>query len=665
MDIFNSEEKLHRLFVYIFDLQFDGKRRRKMSKKRSEIWRYFSESSNSRKVTCDLCKIEVSQGADNGKSKSTTPLTRHLEKAHKKEFAEFEKLQNAKKQKLETNDDGQTKLFNCRTKQERKQMLQTTIGESFDRGKMYELNSDQAQKYHRKVFEMMILDLRPFNCVNNPGFIRLCFEFDRRFDLASETYYRNLLSPTFEKIKKALKKLVQDDNPITFVITTDLWSAYHHSYLGINVHYLRKFKRVKFNLACLCMDIAHTGENIRNEIVQKLIEWNIEEKVSLCIRDNAANMIKAFEHNNPSPSVGCLAHTLQLVINDKIFTLVSVEKLIKKCRNLSKHANQSNVFYNELYNQERLQMNLAKEVRLKQDVVTRWNSTHDMMARMLYLKPALVTTLSNLPDVGIEFVNNEWNLMEKVVKTLESFENATKKLSKNEACISQVIPFVSTILKQLEITRGDHGVITYKQALIDGMLDRFQYIETQEEYTFATLLDIRFKGHVFRDKTALKSAKERLQEKLEQMLMIDALGENDDETNQPNPTNEKSTFDRTMESIIKKSQSSKDSQANTIQGEVKVFFETYLNSPVEEDPEDYSKVSQYWQHMSESSKPLHQKLAEIASIYLTPPPTSVDVERLFSTTGDILTKERNLLNPNTVDKILFCRANMENLEFKY
>ena len=359
-----------------------------MSKKRSEIWRYFSESSNSRKVTCDLCKVQVSQGADNGKAKSTTPLTRHLEKSHEKEFAEFQKLKNAKKQKLETEDDGQTKLFNCRTKQERKQMLQTSIGESFDRGKVLDFKSDQAQKYHSKVFEMMILDLKPFDIVNNPGFIRLCYAFDRRFELASATYYRNLLAPTFEKIKSALKKLVEDDNPITFVITVDLWSAYHLSYIGINIHYLRKFKRVKFNLSCHCIDIKHTGENIRNEIIRKLIEWNLEDKISLVVSDNASNMVKAFEDNNPAPQVGCLSHTLQLVINDKIFTLDSVEKLIKKCRNLAKHANLSNAFYKELYDQERLQMNLAKEVRLKQDVATRWNSSHDMMARMLYLKPA-------------------------------------------------------------------------------------------------------------------------------------------------------------------------------------------------------------------------------------------------------------------------------------
>ena len=73
--------------------------------------------------------------------------------------------------------------------------------------------------------------------------------------------------------------------------------------------------------------------------------------------------------------------------------------------------------------------------------------------------------------------------MSKVLKALESFQDATKKLSKADACISQVIPFITTILERLEIARGseDHGIITFKRALKDGMLERFEDIENREE----------------------------------------------------------------------------------------------------------------------------------------------------------------------------------------
>ena len=51
-------------------------------------------------------------------------------------------------------------------------------------------------------------------------------------------------------------------------------------------------------------------------------------------------------------------------------------------------------------------------------------------------------------------------------------------------------------------------------------------------------------------------------------------------------------------------------------------------------------------------------LSNIAESYLTPYPTTTDVERLFSTAGDIITNERNKLNPANAEKILFLRENL-------
>ena len=42
-----------------------------------------------------------------------------------------------------------------------------------------------------------------------------------------------------------------------------------------------------------------------------------------------------------------------------------------------------------------------------------------------------------------------------------------------------------------------------------------------------------------------------------------------------------------------------------------------------------------------------------------------DVERLFSKAGDILTNDRNRLNPENAEKILFCKENMPHVNFKY
>ena len=631
-----------------------------MSKKPG-IDQFFTESeTDKRKIKCTICKKEYSTGSDSKKSQSGSVKKRHLQTQHSKEFEEFEEQTKSKKRKEESNVENTPNLFNLRTKKERSLMIQTTVDESFDRVRKYDFYSDEAQKKHRRVLETMILDLRPFSDVNKPGFIRLCYEFDKRFDLATDNYYRNQLDPTYKKIKSKVKAVIEEDKPMTFALTTDIWSSFHHSYLGINLHYLKNFRRVKFNVSCHCFDVRHTGVNIKDSFNEKIQEWGFENKISMVLRDNASNMKSAFE--NYLPSVGCLSHTLQLVIKDKIFKMDSIENLIKKCRTLNTYASMSILFYTELYHQEKIQMDLTTEIRLQQDVPTRWNSSYIMMNKMVYLKQALIPTIAKFPDIKVEFSNKEWELMEKVVKSLEPFAEATLKLSKDDACISQVIPFIATIMVKLQVNKSnDHGVIMHKRELIEGMNERFSLIEHEEEYAYATILDPRYKCHVFRDATAAQVAKDGLKLKLEKLLRDERLSEEPPTTSTNNNAPHDLSFDEAMAKIINKSQSKVDVPSNTIKREVDDFFEFYINSPVEKDDNPFG----YWQHLSESSRPVHQKLAQLASIYLTPPATTVDVERLFSTTGDILTNERNRMNPETVDKILFCRANMGNLNFKY
>ena len=55
----------------------------------------------------------------------------------------------------------------------------------------------------------------------------------------------------------------------------------------------------------------------------------------------------------------------------------------------------------------------------------------------------------------------------------------------------------------------------------------------------------------------------------------------------------------------------------------------------------------------------------MAVTYLTPPPTSVDVERLFSIAAQISSDKRNRLNPENAEKNLFLRENVPRVNFEY
>ncbi len=66
-----------------------------------------------------------------------------------------------------------------------------------------------------------------------------------------------------------------------------------------------------------------------------------------------------------------------------------------------------------------------------------------------------------------------------------------------------------------------------------------------------------------------------------------------------------------------------------------------------------------------STSEIKLALARIAKKFLTPPPTSTEVERLFSNAGDVLSNERNRLLPENLEKMLFCQKNLPIMNFKY
>ena len=74
----------------------------------------------------------------------------------------------------------------------------------------------------------------------------------------------------------------------------------------------------------------------------------------------------------------------------------------------------------------------------------------------------------------------------------------------------------------------------------------------------------------------------------------------------------------------------------------------------------------YWKdHHASSSNPIKRAMVKLAEIYLTPPPTSTDVERLCSTAGDIITNDHNRLLPATAEMLLFLCENLPRINFKY
>ena len=115
-----------------------------------------------------------------------------------------------------------------------------------------------------------------------------------------------------------------------------------------------------------------------------------------------------------------------------------------------------------------------------------------------------------------------------------------------------------------------------------------------------------------------------------------------------------------MEKIIKSQQQQCTTGQSQQNNEIKDVFQRYKNAPIEKND-----GLSYWKTMSMSENAIEKHLSKIAKYYMTPPPTSVDVERLFSIAGAILNQKRNRVIPENAEKLLFVRENLPRVNFEY
>lgn len=125
----------------------------------------------------------------------------------------------------------------------------------------------------------------------------------------------------------------------------------------------------------------------------------------------------------------CLAHTLQLTLKDAM-KHTSVQSVITKARKLVHGVKKSSAANEELI--KRCGKTLVR------DCSTRWNSTLDMLRRLLETRTELNQLLENF---GMDtFLTSDWAKLENLVKLLEPFAVHTDQLQSDSQSLSQVVP---------------------------------------------------------------------------------------------------------------------------------------------------------------------------------------------------------------------------------
>ena len=108
------------------------------------------------------------------------------------------------------------------------------------------------------------------------------------------------------------------------------------------------FARKSAVLQVMPLEESHTGEYMAGKYLEMLAEWEIKHDwVHLVLRDNAANMAKAMRDASLT-SLGCFAHTLQLVVHDGVLSQRVVMDTLAVCRKIVGHFKHSSTAYSWL-----------------------------------------------------------------------------------------------------------------------------------------------------------------------------------------------------------------------------------------------------------------------------------------------------------------------------
>lgn len=274
-------------------------------------------------------------------------------------------------------------------------------------------------KEFRKLVEML-----------NPGYQLPC----------RQTVSKNLIPRLYQSTLEELRK--QTENATAISLTTDGWTCINNrSYLAVTAHFIENNGKLSsICLACEEFDQRHTLNNLANYLKNVAVEWKINYKIVAIVTDNAANITAAvnelkFRH------IGCFAHSINLVVQH---SLGKISGPLKKVKSIVEFFKRSSFALTKLQTIQK-QLGLP-QLKLKQDVITRWNSTYEMLNRIINIKEAVISTLAILQN-NIEILDSvEWEIIENAVSVLQIFQEVTVEVSSEKTVsVSKIIILFSSL----------------------------------------------------------------------------------------------------------------------------------------------------------------------------------------------------------------------------
>ena len=110
-----------------------------------------------------------------------------------------------------------------------------------------------------------------------------------------------------------MKQVLATELGVHASLTTDIWtSEAKDSFISLTLHFLNMdFEQKMVVLSCFPFNVSHAAESILETVTEKLNVYEVADKIHCFVRDNAPNMVGAFDISTWN-HVGCFLHILQV-----------------------------------------------------------------------------------------------------------------------------------------------------------------------------------------------------------------------------------------------------------------------------------------------------------------------------------------------------------------
>lgn len=523
------------------------------------------------------------------------------------------------------------------------------------------LSDIDKKSIDRSLVKMIGNDLQPLSIVENKGFIEYTHKLQPLYSIPSRKVLTNTLIPnTCNEISTKIKLMLSQTENVG--ITTDIWSSdSNKSFITVTCHYI--YDDIQENAVLETREIpgSHTGANIATSLRNILSDWEITDKVVAIITDNGANIKSAVNDYFKKTQVPCVAHTLNLCVTDAIADNVSFKETVKKSKNIVTHFKSSNLAADKL-RELQTQMNLP-QLRVKQDVSTRWNSTLIMINRLLEVREPLSAAMSHLPKAPDALDASEWHVLSDCTQVLQPLETMTEEMSGEKyPTMSMVIPLLRSLEHAIKNTATETAVgFALKNKLLEVISRRFSGWETNKTAAKATFLDPRFmKSSYGLDENAERLVIEELEyliKKEKAKYQSENVEQEEDDTQ---PSEDHSGPNKKKEEARKKLwkwvdsrvDQKKNKRSSSVVASTALIVRHYLELP---EPDRWKNPLPF----CSKYKTVLPEIYQLQKKYLCLPATSVPSERLFSKAGQVANDRRNRLKSENINNILFLNSNMK------